>query len=251
MIKPTVGRVVHFFPATTDPLHRNDEPLAATIVRVWSSTCVNLALFDGDGHLHRRSSVLLHQEENERPDAGFAAYPAREGVTLEAKLGITTDKPLPPISHDVVLERIAEAEASAAPGLFRKKPVVITAITFDQLVAHGLATGDCAVNGMPWSFTYNGYAITHENDSCYLIPTLEGVMKMGRDDMLITGVKGEIYPCKREIFEATYEPVPAVLNNPHTGALRDLRDVASDPQAALCVKPGEPLQAARTNLSRA
>ena len=30
-------------------------------------------------------------------------------------------------------------------------------------------------------------------------------MKMGRDDMLITGVKGEIYPCKRDIFAATYE----------------------------------------------
>lgn len=36
------------------------------------------------------------------------------------------------------------------------------------------------------------------------IPTLEGVMKMGRNDMLLTGVKGEIYPCKRDIFEATY-----------------------------------------------
>jgi hypothetical protein len=31
-------------------------------------------------------------------------------------------------------------------------------------------------------------------------------MKMGRGDMLITGVKGEIYPCKKDIFEATYEP---------------------------------------------
>ncbi len=92
---------------------------------------------------------------------------------------------------------------------FRKKPVVITAITFDQLVAHGIAAGGHIVNGMPWSFQYHGHPITHENDDCYLIPTLEGVMKMGRDDMLITGVKGEIYPCKREIFEATYEPVPA------------------------------------------
>jgi|GEM_PF-1193445 len=89
---------------------------------------------------------------------------------------------------------------------YRKKPVVITAITFAQLVAHGIATDGNLVNGMPWSFTYNGHAITHENDDCYIIPALEGSMRMGRDDMLITGVKGEIYPCKREIFEATYEP---------------------------------------------
>lgn len=94
---------------------------------------------------------------------------------------------------------------------FRKKPVVITAITFDQLVAHGIAAGGNVVNGMPWSFTYNGHAITHENDDCYLIPTLEGTMQMGRDDMLITGVKGEIYPCKRDIFNATYEAAPTAL----------------------------------------
>lgn len=100
---------------------------------------------------------------------------------------------------------------------FRKKPVVITAITFDQLVAHG--TDRCKaegrqsniVNGMPWSFSYAGHPITHENDDCYLIPTLEGTMKMGRDDMLITGVKGEIYPCKRDIFEATYDLAPSDL----------------------------------------
>jgi hypothetical protein len=91
--------------------------------------------------------------------------------------------------------------------LWRKKPVVIEAITFDDLVAHGIASGAPLHNGMPWSFTYKGQPITHENDDCYLIPTLEGTMKMGRQDMLITGVKGELYPCKLDIFEATYERV--------------------------------------------
>ena len=91
---------------------------------------------------------------------------------------------------------------------FRKKPVVIEAITFDELVAHGIALSGNVINGMPWSFTYNGHAITHENDDCYLIPTLEGTHQMRRGDMLITGVKGEIYPCKGDIFAMTYEPVP-------------------------------------------
>ncbi len=92
---------------------------------------------------------------------------------------------------------------------FRKKPVVIEAITFDELVAHGKASGTALINGMPWSFQYAAHPITHENDECYLIPTLEGTMKFTREDMLITGVKGEIYPCKLDIFEATYEEVPA------------------------------------------
>ena len=88
--------------------------------------------------------------------------------------------------------------------LYKKRPVVVEAITFDELVAHGIAVGGNVVGGMPWSFTYEGQGITHENDDCYLIPTLEGLMKMGRGDMLITGVAGEIYPCKLAIFQKTY-----------------------------------------------
>lgn len=90
---------------------------------------------------------------------------------------------------------------------FRKKPVVIEAITFNELVEYGKAHGDNFVNGMPWSFSYAGHPITHENNECYLIPTLEGTMKFHQGDMLITGVKGEIYPCKSDVFEATYEPI--------------------------------------------
>jgi len=89
---------------------------------------------------------------------------------------------------------------------YRKRPVVVEAITFDELVAHGKSSGANIVNGMPWSFTYAGHTITHETDDCYLIPTLEGTMRMTPGDMLITGVKGEIYPCKSDIFANTYEP---------------------------------------------
>ena len=77
----------------------------------------------------------------------------------------------------------------------------------NAVIAHGLANGGNVHNGMPLSFNYGGQPITHENDACYLIPTLEGTMRFNRGDMLITGVKGEIYPCKPDIFEATYEPV--------------------------------------------
>jgi hypothetical protein len=92
-------------------------------------------------------------------------------------------------------------------GKFRKKPVEIEAITFDELVQYGKDNSGNIVNGMPWSFNYNGHPITHENDNCYLIPTLEGTHNMTPNDMLITGVQGEIYPCKLDIFNATYEAV--------------------------------------------
>lgn len=100
---------------------------------------------------------------------------------------------------------------------YRKKPVIIDAITFAELVEFGhkfiednpekgnYGPGD--EGGLPWSFEFKGHRITHENDRCYLIPTLEGVHNMTPDDMLITGVKGEIYPCKIDIFNITYEKV--------------------------------------------
>ncbi|AXQ68230.1 hypothetical protein HOT99_gp026 [Caulobacter phage CcrBL10] len=98
--------------------------------------------------------------------------------------------------------------------LYRKKPVVIEAITFDELVFHGkeeaAAGRGTLTNGMPWSFTYKGQPITHEDDDTYLVPTLEGSMAFRRGAMLITGVNGEIYPCAKDIFDKTYEPAVAV-----------------------------------------
>jgi hypothetical protein len=89
----------------------------------------------------------------------------------------------------------------------RKKPVVIEAITFDELEAYGQIGDGNIINGMPWSFNYAGHTITHESNDCYLIPTLEGIMKMTPEDMLIMGIKGEIYPCKCNIFNITYDKV--------------------------------------------
>lgn len=84
---------------------------------------------------------------------------------------------------------------------YRKKPVVIEA----------------------WQF--NGFAIEHEGVPAWvqtntlwkpddygtkgylLITTLEGNMKAQAYDWIIKGVKGEIYPCKPDKFEATYEKV--------------------------------------------
>lgn len=93
---------------------------------------------------------------------------------------------------------------------YRKRPVVIEAMTFDELVQYGIENGGNVVNGLPWSFQINGRPITHDcqtGEDRYLISTLEGTMEMTRNDMLIIGVQGEAYPCKRDIFAATYEAV--------------------------------------------
>ena len=47
----------------------------------------------------------------------------------------------------------------------------------------------------------------YQTDTEVVIHTLEGDMKASPGDWIITGVNGEQYPCKPDIFEKTYEPV--------------------------------------------
>lgn len=69
MIKPTVGRVVWFYPSGTRP---PNQPFAALIAHVWSDTCVNLAIFDANGQPlpPGHTSILLVQDGNLTPSEG-------------------------------------------------------------------------------------------------------------------------------------------------------------------------------------
>lgn len=88
----------------------------------------------------------------------------------------------------------------------------IEAITFDELVEYGKANGGNIINGMPWSFTFRGHAISHENDNCYLISTSSSDCsyheKFHRGDMLILEVDGTIRPCKINVFDTFYTRHP-------------------------------------------
>jgi hypothetical protein len=57
-----------------------------------------------------------------------------------------------------------------------------------------------------WWTMAEGITIDVHSGSAF-IPTLEGLMQAKPGDYIIKGVKGEIYPCKPDIFELTYEPV--------------------------------------------
>ncbi len=47
----------------------------------------------------------------------------------------------------------------------------------------------------------------YQTDKEIIIPTLEGNMRASAGDYIITGINGEQYPCKPDIFAKTYEPV--------------------------------------------
>lgn len=83
---------------------------------------------------------------------------------------------------------------------FKKKPVVIEAEQF--LPAEGrFPAGVVAAPGAG--------GVHLPPDACG-VETLEGFMRCNPGDWIITGVKGEKYPCKPDIFEATYEPAEEV-----------------------------------------
>ena len=84
---------------------------------------------------------------------------------------------------------------------YRKKPVVIEARKFDSIDDIEELREWCGGNIL------KGYPFSVRENRSILIETLEGNMKAELGDYIIKGVQGEFYPCKPDIFEATYEPV--------------------------------------------
>jgi hypothetical protein len=87
---------------------------------------------------------------------------------------------------------------------FRKKPVEIQAVQW---------TGDNTSDVIDWvlhtgSRSARWHEPTDPHGEHLAIDTLEGTMRAAVGDWIVRGVKGEHYPCKPDIFEATYEPVP-------------------------------------------
>lgn len=88
---------------------------------------------------------------------------------------------------------------------FRKKPVVIEAMQFRVLMAD---TPDMnyVLEFDDWLEKNQGDRLCRYVENTLVIPTLEGDHIASPGDWIIRGVQGELYPCKPDIFEATYEP---------------------------------------------
>lgn len=85
---------------------------------------------------------------------------------------------------------------------FRKRPVVVEAVRWE---GNNISEVLDFRNTGPEPLWGDDFKI-NQIDAQVLIVTLEGVMAADRGDWIIRGIKGEFYPCKPDIFEATYEP---------------------------------------------
>jgi hypothetical protein len=72
---------------------------------------------------------------------------------------------------------------------YRKKPIVVEAEQFFENSLDGWPLG----------------VYKHDEWDGYAIDTLEGTYRVTEGDWIITGVNGERYPCKPDIFEKTYD----------------------------------------------
>lgn len=85
--------------------------------------------------------------------------------------------------------------------LYRKKPVEVEAFQFTSGDVELPDWVPASVSGFFISDLYPDGKVRAQ------IQTLEGTMHADIGDWIIRGVKGEIYPCKPDIFELTYEKV--------------------------------------------
>lgn len=86
---------------------------------------------------------------------------------------------------------------------YRKKPVVIDAYQWKQHFNHIVTEFDPYEENKAFTCGYCDEPAAYHG----WIKTAEGGHIACPNDWIITGVKGEHYPCKPDIFEATYEPV--------------------------------------------
>ncbi|MGW3847153.1 hypothetical protein [Streptomyces fagopyri] len=127
-----------------------------------------------------------------------AALPDEPTVTTEDRAALAKLK---------AKKRELEAQQEAKiPGVaqYRKRPVVVDALQW---------TGENIVAALNFFDAGRGTTVVNINAPAdrskgwIEIPTLEGKMRASVGDWIIRGVQGEFYPCREDIFRATYEAV--------------------------------------------
>ena len=85
---------------------------------------------------------------------------------------------------------------------YKKKPVVIEAIQWSGKIEQHREIMDFVREN---SSNKRALTFNTDKDNTLTINTLEGEHQANAGDFIICGVKGELYPCKPDIFELTYE----------------------------------------------
>ncbi len=107
---------------------------------------------------------------------------------------------------------------TTTPQRYTKRPVTIEAIQWDGTASGATPIIDWIINHDHSAEYWAPGEWDHETNAAYInITTLEGNMIASRGDWIIRGVQGEFYPCKSDIFDATYQPAAEHAEGEQTG----------------------------------
>jgi len=107
---------------------------------------------------------------------------------------------------------------------YRKKPVVIEAVQYDGVSLENV-------------YALTGTEAVYVQDGRLIVRTLEGDHVASPGDYIIRGVAGEFYPCKPDIFAATYKPVESPVAPPQAVLSPEDRMRADHAELAAQVAP--------------
>lgn len=88
---------------------------------------------------------------------------------------------------------------------FKKKPVEIEAMQWDGTLSSANEIMEWSSTNMGPRVVYNSFTNTKPEPHLNIF-TMEGIMVASKNDWIIRGIHGEIYPCNPDIFEKTYAP---------------------------------------------
>lgn len=106
---------------------------------------------------------------------------------------------------------------------YRRLPTVLEAYTFEEFVEYGRQHAPHLQNGVPWSFTFRGYNVTHETNDRYSIASPDGGIDFRRTDLrlpspdqepvLVVDPDGKLSIYGKASFLAKVEAVVDVIEN--------------------------------------
>lgn len=85
---------------------------------------------------------------------------------------------------------------------FKMKPMIVEAVTFDELIQYGLEHTNNVYNNMPWSFEFMSIPVTHETDDCYIV----GTERFTKNHLLVIK-DNEISIVEKDAFDLISEPL--------------------------------------------
>lgn len=119
------------------------------------------------GACHVLAMILRARKQANMPPATIPVATIHVPATVDVGLGAGRSVP---VQTEV---RIGDGERKASAVYELAVPTAeaseVRSYSFEEFVAYGHAHAESLVDDVPWSFTFYGHAVTHENDDCYLI----------------------------------------------------------------------------------